>query len=82
MRCGRRRITEPRAGTSAPGGHKDVISRADTGGRNVAALVRPPQLWMATYGSQIVSKPATWFDWCEDQGNRKPLARGLLLASS
>jgi hypothetical protein len=25
------------------------------------------ELWMATYGYQIVSKPASWFDWREDE---------------
>jgi hypothetical protein len=24
--------------------------------------------WMATDGHQIVGRPASWFDWCEDQG--------------
>jgi len=23
------------------------------------------ELWMAVHGYQIVSKPASWFDWCE-----------------
>ena len=26
------------------------------------------ELWMATYGHQIVSRPASAFDWCEDEG--------------
>jgi hypothetical protein len=26
------------------------------------------ELWMAVHGHQIVSKPASWFDHCEDQG--------------
>jgi hypothetical protein len=26
------------------------------------------ELWMATDGHQIVSRPANWFDWCEDEG--------------
>jgi len=25
------------------------------------------ELWMAVQGYQIVSKPATWFDWCPDE---------------
>jgi hypothetical protein len=25
------------------------------------------ELWMAVQGYQVVSKPATWFDWCPDQ---------------
>jgi hypothetical protein len=25
------------------------------------------ELWMANYGHQIVSKPASWFDFCEDE---------------
>ena len=25
------------------------------------------ELWMATYGHQIISKPASWFDWCQDE---------------
>ena len=25
------------------------------------------ELWMASYGYQIVSKPASWFDWCEGE---------------
>ena len=25
------------------------------------------ELWMASYGHQIVSRPASWFDWCQDQ---------------
>ena len=24
------------------------------------------ELWMATDGHQIVSRPANWFDWCEN----------------
>ena len=27
------------------------------------------ELWMATYGHQIVSRPASWFDWRQDEGN-------------
>jgi hypothetical protein len=26
------------------------------------------ELWMTSYGYQIVSKPASWFDWCQDEG--------------
>jgi hypothetical protein len=26
------------------------------------------ELWMATHGHQIVSKPASEFDWCQDEG--------------
>ena len=26
------------------------------------------ELWMARYGHQIVSKPASAFDWCQDEG--------------
>ena len=26
------------------------------------------ELWMANYGHQIVSRPASAFDWCEDEG--------------
>jgi hypothetical protein len=26
------------------------------------------ELWMAAYGHQIVNGPASWFDWCQDQG--------------
>jgi hypothetical protein len=26
------------------------------------------EFWMAAHGHQIVSKPASWFDWCEDEG--------------
>jgi len=26
------------------------------------------ELWMANYGHQIVSRPACWFDWCQDEG--------------
>jgi len=26
------------------------------------------ELWMATYGHQIVDRPASWFDSCEDEG--------------
>src|SRR5579859_2736115 len=25
------------------------------------------ELWIAAYGHQIVSKPASWFDFCEDE---------------
>jgi hypothetical protein len=25
------------------------------------------ELWMAAYGHQIVDRPATWFDWCEEE---------------
>ena len=25
------------------------------------------ELWMAVHGYQIVSKPASWFEWCEDE---------------
>jgi hypothetical protein len=25
------------------------------------------ELWMAAYGYQVVSKPASWFDWCQDE---------------
>lgn len=25
------------------------------------------ELWMASYGHQIVSRPASWFDWCEGE---------------
>ena len=25
------------------------------------------ELWMAVHGHQIVNRPATWFDWCDDQ---------------
>lgn len=25
-------------------------------------------LWMAVYGYRIVSRPASAFDWCEDEG--------------
>ena len=25
------------------------------------------ELWMAVHGYQIVGKPASWFDWCQDQ---------------
>ena len=25
---------------------------------------------MATYGYQIVSRPASWFDWCEGEDGR------------
>ena len=24
------------------------------------------ELWMAAYGHQIVGRPASWFDWCDD----------------
>ena len=24
--------------------------------------------WMAAHGHQIVSEPASWFDWCQDEG--------------
>jgi hypothetical protein len=27
------------------------------------------ELWMAVHGYQIVSKPASAFDWCEDEGD-------------
>ena len=27
------------------------------------------ELWMAVYGHWIVDKPASWFDWCQDDGN-------------
>ena len=27
------------------------------------------ELWMAVYGHWIVNKPASWFDWCQDDGN-------------
>ena len=27
------------------------------------------ELWMAAYGHQIVSKPASWFDRCQDEGD-------------
>ena len=27
------------------------------------------ELWMAVHGYQIVSKPASWFDWCPDQSD-------------
>ena len=27
------------------------------------------ELWMAIHGYQLVSKPAAWFDSCEDQGD-------------
>jgi hypothetical protein len=27
------------------------------------------ELWMAVHGYQIVSKPASWFDRCEDEGD-------------
>ena len=27
------------------------------------------ELWMAVHGYQIVSKPASGFDWCEDEGD-------------
>jgi hypothetical protein len=26
------------------------------------------ELWMATDGHRIVSKPASWFDFCQDEG--------------
>jgi hypothetical protein len=26
------------------------------------------ELWMAVHGYQIVSKPASWFDYCQDEG--------------
>jgi hypothetical protein len=26
------------------------------------------ELWMAVHGHQIVSKPASWFDWCPEKG--------------
>jgi hypothetical protein len=26
------------------------------------------ELWMAAHGHQIVSKPASWFHWCQDEG--------------
>lgn len=25
------------------------------------------ELWMANHGHQIVSRPTSWFDWCEDR---------------
>jgi hypothetical protein len=25
------------------------------------------ELWMAAYGHQVVSTPASWFDWCQDE---------------
>jgi hypothetical protein len=28
------------------------------------------ELWMAGYGYQIVSEPASWFDWCEDEAGQ------------
>jgi hypothetical protein len=30
------------------------------------------ELWMATYGHQIVSRPASWFDSCEDEDGGSP----------
>jgi hypothetical protein len=27
------------------------------------------ELWMAVHGNQIVSKPATWVDWCPDESD-------------
>jgi hypothetical protein len=27
------------------------------------------ELWMAVHGYQIVSKPASWFDWCPDESD-------------
>jgi hypothetical protein len=27
------------------------------------------ELWMAIHGYQIVSKPASWFDWCPDESD-------------
>ena len=26
------------------------------------------ELWMAAHGQQIVSRPASEFDWCQDEG--------------
>jgi hypothetical protein len=26
------------------------------------------ELWMAAHGNQIVSRPASAFDWCQDEG--------------
>ena len=28
----------------------------------------PVELWMAAHGHQIVSRPASAFDWCQDEG--------------
>jgi hypothetical protein len=37
------------------------------------------ELWMANYGHQIVSRPASWFDRCEDEGSSgQGLQRDLL----
>jgi hypothetical protein len=27
------------------------------------------ELWMAVHGYQVVGKPASWFDWCQDDGD-------------
>jgi hypothetical protein len=37
------------------------------------------ELWMANYGHRIVSRPASWFDRCEDEGSSgQGLQRDLL----
>jgi hypothetical protein len=30
------------------------------------------ELWMAVCGYRIVSRPASAFDWCEDEGGHEP----------
>jgi hypothetical protein len=40
------------------------------------------ELWMAAYGHQIVGRPASWPDWCDDSNRRllmAPARRGFAL---
>jgi hypothetical protein len=30
------------------------------------------ELWMVAHGRQIVSRAASWFDWCEDEDGESP----------
>jgi hypothetical protein len=42
---------------------------ADSGGESRRAGL---ELWMAGYGYRIVSRPASAFDRCEDEGGHEP----------